>query len=165
VYIVLSKGTAKAEHAEGTHTEFQSLLHLGIAIGFLTVAIPLRLEAHWITMGWLIESAVLLYIAKRLQSRFIGTFAVVTLALAVLRLLAIDNFATTRLIFNARFAAYALAVLILVLIARELRQSARPEPYVVVTIALNLLALVGLTYEVHDYFHRAYTTTTEAGGY
>ncbi len=165
VYIVLSKGTANAEHAEGSNKEFQSLLHLGIAIGFLTIAIPLRLEAHWITMGWLVESAVLLYVAKRLQSRFIGTFAVVTLALAVVRLLAIDNFQTTRLLFNARFAAYALAVLILVLIARELRESARVEPYVVVTIALNLLALIGLSYEVHDFFHRAYTTTTEAGGY
>jgi uncharacterized membrane protein len=162
-YIVLSKGTANAEQTEGTNAKFQSLLHLGIAIGFLTIAIPLRLETYWITFGWLAESAVLLYVAKRLNSRFIGAFAIAALGLAVVRLLAVDTYLTERLLFNARFVAYALAVAILVFIARELRDRPTKELYILVTVTLNVLALIGLSAEVHDWFRRAYTTTDAAG--
>jgi uncharacterized membrane protein len=46
-------------------------LHLAIAITFLTIAIPLKLESHWITMGWFVESAVLLWVGTRAKNQFL----------------------------------------------------------------------------------------------
>jgi len=40
-------------------------VHLGLAIVFLTVAIPLKATGHGITLGWLVEGVVLVAIALR----------------------------------------------------------------------------------------------------
>src|SRR5256885_759833 len=52
-------------------TKLITLLHVAIAVAFITIAIPLKLDAHWITIGWLIESAVLLCIGVRKQTKFL----------------------------------------------------------------------------------------------
>ena len=69
-----------------------NLLHIAIAIAFITIAIPLKLDSHWITIGWLIESAVLLFVAVRTKTDFLRYFAGATLALGIVRLVAFDNF-------------------------------------------------------------------------
>ncbi len=66
-----------------------------LAIGFITVAIPIRLDAHWITMGWFVEAAVLLWVADRIHSELLNVFAIGALVLGVGRLLLIDNFYVT----------------------------------------------------------------------
>ena len=53
------------------------------------------------------------WIANRIQSDFLNAFALGALALGVARLLVIDNFQTTQLIFNLRMATYAVAVVVL----------------------------------------------------
>jgi uncharacterized membrane protein len=68
-----------------------NLLHIAIAIAFITIAIPLKLSAHWITIGWLIESAALLFVAVKTQANFLRYFAGCTLALGVARLLFVDS--------------------------------------------------------------------------
>ena len=102
---------ARAASPEAARTV--DLLHLALAIGFITVAIPIRLDAHWITMGWFVEAAVLLWVAGRVQSEFLNAFAVGALALGVGRLLLIDNFYVTRPILNTRMATYAVAIAVL----------------------------------------------------
>src|SRR5246500_3159604 len=104
VYILLSRQV----HARGA-SERLHFLHLAVAIGFITVAIPIRLDAHWITIGWVVEAGVLLWVANRIKSDFLNAFALAALVLGVIRLLAIDNFYTTQLIFNLRMATYAVA--------------------------------------------------------
>ena len=42
-----------------------SSVHVGLAIMFLTVAIPLKATGHGITLGWLVEGVVLVAIASR----------------------------------------------------------------------------------------------------
>jgi uncharacterized membrane protein len=64
-----------------------NLLHIAIAIAFITIAIPLKLDSHWITIGWLIESAVLLFVAVQTKTDFLRYFAGTTLALGIVRLL------------------------------------------------------------------------------
>src|SRR5579864_1456700 len=88
-------------------------LHLAVALGFITVAIPIRLDAHWITIGWFVEAGIFLWVADRIKSELLNIFALAALALGVARLLAIDNFHTTQLIFNMRMATYAVAVAVL----------------------------------------------------
>jgi len=132
-------------------------LHLALAIGFITIAIPIRLDSHWITIGWFVEAAVLLWVAERIQSDFLNAFAVCAVILGVVRLLLIDNFHATTLIFNARMATYAVAIAVLGILAwygqgrsDDLGKSAAASAVVV----LNILALIGIGHEIADYYAR-----------
>ena len=42
-----------------------SSLHLTAAVVFLTIAIPLKAQGRWLTIGWLVEGAALLWVASR----------------------------------------------------------------------------------------------------
>jgi uncharacterized membrane protein len=156
VYIFLSRLVHARKMAAGT-SEILYYLHLALAIGFITVAIPIRLDAHWITIGWFIEAGVLLWIANRIHSDFLNAFALGALVLGVTRLLFIDNFHTTQLIFNLRMATFAVAVAVLGAVAwfgaqRE-DETARTISAMSV-VALNVLALIALSREVSDYYLR-----------
>jgi uncharacterized membrane protein len=156
VYVVLSRQVHNRASAPGA-SERLHFLHLALAIGFITVAIPIRLDAHWITIGWFVEAGVLLWVADRIKSDFLNVFALGALALGVVRLLLIDNFYTTQLIFNLRMATYAVAVAVLGAVAwyasKREDDSARTVAAVAV-VALNVLALIALTREVADYYLR-----------
>jgi uncharacterized membrane protein len=154
VYIFLSRQTrARAANAAAARTV--DLLHLALAIGFITVAIPIRLDAHWVTMGWFVEAAVLLWVADRVHSELLNAFAIAALALGVGRLLVIDNFYVTRPIFNTRMATYTVAVAVLGAVAwygsRRNDDTGRTAAAISV-IAWNVLALIALTREVADYY-------------
>jgi uncharacterized membrane protein len=156
VYIFLSRLVHARKMAAGT-SEILYYLHLALAIGFITVAIPIRLDAHWITIGWFIEAGVLLWIANRIHSDFLNAFALGALVLGVTRLLFIDNFHTTQLIFNLRMATFAVAVAVLGAVAwfgaqRE-DETARTISAMAV-VALNVLALIALSREISDYYLR-----------
>ncbi|HEV8434615.1 MAG TPA: DUF2339 domain-containing protein, partial [Thermoanaerobaculia bacterium] len=58
---------AGAMKLAGVRRDDIAAAHLALAIGFITVAIPLKLNERWITIGWLAESAALLAIAPRLS--------------------------------------------------------------------------------------------------
>jgi uncharacterized membrane protein len=156
VYILLSR-QIHSRKLTPRASEMLYFLHLALAIGFITVAIPIRLSAHWITIGWFVEAGVLLWIANRIPSDFLNAFALGALALGVLRLLAFDDFHTTQLIFNLRLATYAVAILVLGAVAgfagKRQDESARTVRAVAL-VALNLLALIALSREVSDYYDR-----------
>jgi uncharacterized membrane protein len=138
-----------------------NLLHVAIAIAFITIAIPLKLEAQWITISWLIESATLLWISVRTKTDFLRYLAVAALSLGIFRLLAFDQLHAQTLIFNARFATYAVAIAVLAGIATlgEQHASKNERPFLqLAVIALNVLALIALTREVGDYFDRQMLT-------
>ena len=80
MYIFLSRQVHARKLAAG-NPEILYFLHLALAIGFITVAIPIRLDAHWITMGWFVEAGVLLWIANRINSDFLNVFALGALVL------------------------------------------------------------------------------------
>jgi uncharacterized membrane protein len=132
-----------------------NLLHVAIAIAFITIAIPLKLEAQWITISWLIESATLLWISVRTKTNFLRYLAVAALSLGIFRLLVYDQLHANTLIFNARFASYAVAIAVLAGIATLGKQHAaeNERPFLqLAVVALNLLALLALTREAADYF-------------
>ena len=132
-------------------------LHLAVAIGFITVAIPIRLDAHWITIGWFVEAGVLLWVGNRIQSDFLNAVALGALVLGVGRLLVIDDFRTTQLVFNMRMATYTVAVAVLGAVAWFASQRADGAATMVAkvaVVALNILALIALSREVADYYAR-----------
>ena len=156
VYIFLSRQVHTRKITPGA-TQILHYLHLAVALGFITVAIPIRLDAHWITIGWLVEAGVLLCVADRIESELLNVFALAALALGVARLLLIDNFQTTQLIFNMRMATYTVAVVVLGAVAwyaaRRTDDAARTVATAAI-IALNFLALIALSHEVADYYAR-----------
>jgi uncharacterized membrane protein len=167
VYLLLSSQFKRRVGSDPDVVKTVNLLHVAVAIAFITVAIPLKLDAHWITIGWLIESAVLLFVAVKSEAHFLRIFAGCTLALGVCRLLFFDNFHTETLIFNARFATFMVAIAIMagIVAAGERFASEREMPFVKLAgIALNVLALVALTSEANDYFNRQITGTYQHRG-
>jgi uncharacterized membrane protein len=154
VYIFLSR-QAQSRYSDPTVAQKLRFLHLALAIGFITIAIPIRLETHWITIGWFVEAAVLLWVADRIHSDLLNAFAVLALALGVVRLLFVDDFYSTRLIFNARMATHALAIAVLAAVAwyaSKRRDDTGRTAAAAAIIALNLLALIALSREVADYY-------------
>jgi uncharacterized membrane protein len=155
--VYLGIGAAFKKRFPGEDTVFLNLLHVAIAIAFITIAIPLKLDAQWITIGWLIESAVLLWISARTKVNFLRYLAVAALVLGIFRLLFYDNFRAETLVFNARFATYAIAIAVLGGIAyfgkRQTSEKELPLLQLAV-VMLNFLALIALTLEASDYFAR-----------
>jgi len=144
-----------------------NLLHIAIAIAFITIAIPLRLSHHWITMGWLVESAVLLWISVWTRTNFLRYMAVAALVLGLFRLIAFPMYAD-QLVLNTRFATYLIAIAVLAGIVYFGGRSA-PEGekgfIYAAAVVLNLLALRGLTLEAADYFSRQQAQSYTVGGY
>jgi uncharacterized membrane protein len=153
VYIFLSR--QRRRQSPGGGAASLQLLHLALAIGFITIAIPIRLDAHWITIGWFVEAGMLLWVANRIRSEFLNGFAAGVLVLGIARLLLFDNFYSTRLIFNSRMATHAVAIAVLAVVARygSKRNDERGQIAAASAIvALNVLALVALSREVSDYY-------------
>jgi uncharacterized membrane protein len=156
LYIFLSR-LSRGRTADPEAARTVDLLHLALAIGFITVAIPISLDAHWITMGWFVETAVLLWVADRIHSDLLNLFAIGALVLGVGRLLLIDNFSVTQPIFNSRMATYAVAIAVLGAVAwygSRRKDHAGRTGAAISVVALNLLALIALSREVADYYAR-----------
>ncbi|MGZ7080718.1 MAG: DUF2339 domain-containing protein, partial [Thermoanaerobaculia bacterium] len=123
--------------------------HIAIALGLITVAIPLRFDATYVTIGWLAESAALLIIGQQKLSdparrafRLLGSFA---LALAVFRLLFLDRFHPEHALWNLRALLYAMSVAIFSGIVVTTGRRARGDLWRFAVVAANTLALIGLT--------------------
>jgi uncharacterized membrane protein len=162
VYIVLSQ-RLKTLYTAGTpekpRPHILPLLHVALATGFLAVAIPLRMETHWITIGWFIEAGVLLWIADRTETEFLRALAIAALGLGVVRLLFFDNFHTVLLFFNARMATYGVAIAVLAgLVWHAQKRGADRLWSAIPVVAINLLALVALTAEVSDFYSQKMTS-------
>ena len=166
-YLALSSQFKRRAAGDESIVNVINLLHIAIAIAFITIAIPLKLNSHWITNGWLIESAVLLFVAVRTKADFLRYFAGTTLALGIARLLFFDNFQVQSLLFNARFATYLVGIAIMggIVAAGERDASSQEMPYVrFAGVCLNVLALIALTLEASDYFNRQLADWSQAHG-
>ena len=156
IYLLLSR-LLQAKAAVFPAARALQLLHIALAIGFITAAIPLRLDGHWITIAWFFEAAALLWIGDRLSSDFIRLFALSALVLGILRLIFWDNFYPTQLIFNERMATYLIAIAVLAIVgwyANRRDDDAAKGVAAVAGVALNVLALLALGREVSDYYFR-----------
>ena len=114
---------------------------------------------------------MLIWIGHR-RSEFLRSLGHAALALAIFRLLAIEEFAPQRLLFNLRFFTYLVAIAALAWMARvsllterkrDPRESWAPTlsgalsgemGAALAVVMINVLALVGLSLEVGDAFRR-----------
>jgi uncharacterized membrane protein len=166
-YVVLAQQVARqASGAENRRAV--NLIHLALAVGFLTTAIPLKLNGHWITIGWLVESAALLYVANRNQHNFLKIFGAFALALGILRMLLESWRRESILLFNPRFGTYLVAIAVLALLIYATRSSKTELEGLAgngCVILLNFLALTALYYEVQDFFQPQITAQWSVRAY
>ena len=92
------------------------LLSVGVALSFLTLAIPIQFSAYRITMAWSLEAAALTWIGARVESRRMLYGAVLILAMVAIRLASVDSWMYPDVnaytaIANARFLTFFVAAL------------------------------------------------------
>ncbi len=153
-YVTLSR-VSEARSADPVARSPLRLVQLALAIGFVTIAIPIRLDGQWITIGWAVESAALLWVGTRMQSDLITGLGGAALMLSIGRLVAIDDMRTETHFLNARLGTNAIVIAILGAFAQvgakrgdeNSRQAAR-----LAVVLINILALLALSREVNDHF-------------
>lgn len=138
-----------------------SALHLTIAVAFLTIAIPLKTHGRWITIGWLVEGAALLWLAIRLGTRLLRGLALIALLLGLAALVVIHPATSTTIIFNQRFGTYVVGILVFGFVARLAGRGndsdhdfaiSWPVTAAVGLLIANALILVALGWEIHNYW-------------
>jgi uncharacterized membrane protein len=94
-----------------------SSLHLTAAIVFLTIAIPLKTHGRWLTIGWLVEGAVLMWLSRSVRSTLLRALALISTILGLGALVVVNPPAASRPIFNERFGTYCVAIAVCAFIA------------------------------------------------
>ena len=93
---------------------YLSLFALGIAVVFLTIAIPVQLGGPWVSVAWAVEGAVLVYLSFILRMPQLRLFGLAVFAAFAAYLLIIDTpdalGADFRPFFNVYMLAYALVI-------------------------------------------------------
>jgi uncharacterized membrane protein len=145
-------------------------LDLVIAVVFLTIAIPLKTHGRWLTIGWLVEGAALLWLTRKVPQRLLRILALIALALGLTALLTVNPPASTAPIFNQRFATYiaGIAVFAFTAILSMHSREEEDEGFALswkMTAALsvliaNTLILIAVSLEIHNFWwilHYRYT--------
>ncbi|MFP5228090.1 MAG: DUF2339 domain-containing protein [Acidobacteriota bacterium] len=159
-YLLLLRLPARgAIHGSAAAT---SALHLTIAVVFLTIAIPLKTQGRWMTIGWLAEGAALVWLARRVGSTLLAILALLCLALGLIALVTVNPPASLTPIFNERFGTYVFAIAACAFVGWLAAQAAR-EPQAESTLsweglagaavlAVNALILLAIGWEIHAYW-------------
>src|SRR5438552_2418966 len=138
------------------------LLFAGLALTFLTLAIPIRLEGNWITLSFSVEGAILVWTGFRAASNFLRQAGYLLLTISALRLLFLPP-AGGQFLFNARFGAYVVMIACFGLAlwaARTYKTHVEGQEQVeigIFAVAINVYALIALSAEFWDYFGRTST--------
>ena len=74
-----------------TTNRVESLSLIGVALTFVTIAIPIQLRSNWITIAWSIEALTMLWAGIETRSTRLRASSCLIFALAFLKLLLWDN--------------------------------------------------------------------------
>ena len=137
-------------------------LHLTAAVVFLTIAIPLKAQGRWLTIGWLAEGAALLWVASRVRSRLLRVLALLCLALGFFALLIVNPSASTTPFLNERFGAYCAGIAVFAFAAwvaikakpEVSTENAGPWPAIAAgaLLAVSALILIAVSLEIHSFW-------------
>jgi len=133
------------------------LLYAGLALTYLTVAIPVRLEGKWITFSFAVEGAILVWTGFRAANQFLRQAGYLLLGISALRVLFFPPQGGAFL-FNPRFAGYLVMIACFALAlgsARAHESGFGGQERIEVglfAVAINAYALVALSAEFWDYF-------------
>jgi len=133
------------------------ILFAGLALTFVSLAIPIRLSGIWITMAWSIEGAVLIWSGFRVRWWFLRAAGLALFAGVVLRFCLYMPVADAFLL-NQRFATFIVAAAsfaaAVIFWRREPDQTEHSEGslFKLLAVGVHVLALWALSLEVREYF-------------
>jgi len=145
-----------------------SLFALGIALGCLTLAIPIQLgDRAWTTIAWAVEATVLIWLSLTLRMPRLRLYSYVVFAIVAVRLLFFDtsvNISTFQPVLNERFLAFAVSIAAMYvsryLLMRGGKSSSRGGvATTALLVAANFFSLWILSFEVWDSFESALQTS------
>lgn len=108
---LLYAGASKVLLDRSATTRSELLLMLGIAIAFITLAIPIQLKSNWITIAWAVEALALLWVGLEIRSRRLRVTSHILFGLTLLRLVFWDTPFGFRATFTPVFNKYFLSSL------------------------------------------------------
>jgi uncharacterized membrane protein len=134
-------------------------LHLTIAVVFLTIAIPLKTQGRWMTIGWLAEGAALVWLARRIASTLLAVLALLCLALGLVALVAVNPAASLTPVFNERFGTYLFGIAACGFVTWLAMREPGTESTIAwrgiaagAGLAVNALILLAVGWEIHAYW-------------
>ncbi len=166
VYLVL----AYFAYAREARDRRLNLLLPGISIVMLSIAIPLQLSDYWVSIAWLVEAFILLYIGLFIRERAIQIFGwlvllvgMVSMMNEVMHLRSVGLWSTRGVelsfqpVFNMGFFLLALGVATFYAIAAlfmkfKVQELEWKKAVAVVVVLANLLSIFALTSELELYY-------------
>ena len=155
-------GGAKLLLDRSATTRTELLLMIGVALTFVTLAIPIQLRANWITMAWAVEGLVVLWAALKMSSQRLAVVGHTLLLLALGKLVLWDTPFDYRPMFTPVLNKYFLSSLFVtfcLFAAAYIHEKYRPEQWGrahVVKLVLVIIAVIVLwflmTVETHTFF-------------
>ena len=173
-------GLAYVASRRGAENVRLAFFALGIALVFLTVAIPTQLgDKAWTTIAWAAQGSVLMWLSFRLRMPYLRGFSYAVFAAVAVRLMFFDTTVEMRTftpVLNERFLAFLVSIAAMYLTSyilwRErgslwLREQTAWSVYPIFLVAANFFTVWLLTAEVWGYFSRqlAELAPAEAAGH
>jgi uncharacterized membrane protein len=111
----------------GTRLASLSDIQLSIAIVFLTLAVPLAVHGHWVTVGWMAEGTALVWVATRMRTALMRVLAAGALTLGLISLAMDAGIAQTRVLWNTRLLSFAVSIAAMAISTALIRGEANRE--------------------------------------
>jgi uncharacterized membrane protein len=107
-------GAAKLllDRSQGSRTEL--LVIIGVALTFVTIAIPIQLRQNWITIAWSVEALGMLWVSFETRMRRLLIMAYTLFGLTLIRLVFWDTPGTPRRVFTPILNRYFISSVIVV---------------------------------------------------
>lgn len=172
---IVYAGAAKLLLDRRATTRIELLMMIGVALAFVTLAVPIQLRSNWITMAWAVEGLLMLWAGLQLRSQRLHAVAHALFALALLRLVFWDTPWSHRPPFTPVLNKYFLSSLFVfvcllgaVLVYRRLvtdkYKTARVLELIIAIVALITLWFL-MTVETNTYFAARAALGKMAGAY
>ncbi|HKV05294.1 MAG TPA: DUF2339 domain-containing protein [Candidatus Acidoferrales bacterium] len=162
--LALSAAHLLAERAlqqrEGNASRIARAVYAGLALVFATLAIPIRLDGHWVTLAWAAEAAVLVWSGLRIKSVMMRGAGLLMFLIVGIRLVGVPIERSPVFLLNARFltlafcAGAAAAAFVFAKRSAVELQDIETGAYIGLAIAANFCFLLALSLESWDLYGR-----------
>jgi len=142
-----------------SETRIARVIYAGLALTFVTLAIPIRLDGKWLTIGWAVEGAVLIWSGLRIRIPALRYAGFLLFVVTIGRLILIP-IPAGQFLFNARFCTFMATVICFLASCyfawpeRVGLENQEQLVFLGTAIAANILALAALSLEIWDLFQR-----------
>ena len=147
VMALLYAGATRALLSRSVANRTQALVMIGIALTFVTLAIPIQLRSNWITIAWSVEALAMLWAGIETKGWQLRVGAFTLFALSLVRLVLWDTPFDSRAVFTPVLNKYflsSLAVMICLFAAGVLYRRAGARKEISVPVGALIILLVAI---------------------